>query len=180
MKGLGLLVIDMQERLLDAIPGAEELVRRCCYAVESARLLDIPMFYTEQSPDKLGKTHRSLMDEGLGSCRGFSKVSFSSFGAAGLVEWMKGEGIKHLLVAGIEVGVCVYQTVLDAKNFGITVTVLTDCVSGRRCEDSQNVMLFLQNESSACLPSETVFYSMLGSADHPQFKSFNQVVKKYN
>ncbi|HBR95505.1 MAG TPA: isochorismatase, partial [Opitutae bacterium] len=27
------------------------------------------------------------------------------------------------------------------------------------------------------LPSETIFYSLLGSAEHPQFKAFTQLVK---
>ena len=28
------------------------------------------------------------------------------------------------------------------------------------------------------LPSETIFYSLLGSAEHPQFREFNELVKE--
>lgn len=180
MNGLALLVIDLQERLLDLIPDSEQIVKRCSFVIECAHLLGIPVVYTEQVPSKLGNTHPALIAAGLDKVDCFSKSSFSAMGAPGLKDKLKTLGVEHLLVCGIEAGVCVFQTVQEALDDGIGVTLLTDCIQGRRISDSNTVMDFLKNGPSACLPSETVFYSMIKDADHPHFSSFNKVVKKYS
>ena len=52
----GLLVIDVQEKLLAKIPDANRLVRNVAFLVDGARLLDMPVQCTEQYPRGLGTT----------------------------------------------------------------------------------------------------------------------------
>src|SRR5260370_11775331 len=52
----GLLVIDMQEKLLPKILQAERLVRNIAFLIDGARLLDMPVQATEQYPRGLGPT----------------------------------------------------------------------------------------------------------------------------
>src|SRR6516165_4201473 len=56
----GLLVIDVQEKLLPLIPDAAALVRNIAFLVDAARLLDMTVQATEQYPRGLGPTVADL------------------------------------------------------------------------------------------------------------------------
>ena len=51
-----LLVIDVQDKLLAAIPGADGLLRNLTFLLDAARLLSVPVLATEQYPQGLGPT----------------------------------------------------------------------------------------------------------------------------
>src|SRR5262249_8288028 len=137
MKGIGLLILDMQGGFLKVIPKADELLKRCSFAIESCRLLGIKMIYTEHASEKLETTKEELLKVGLKDGKCFPKNSFSAMGVPGFMDYLKEEGIEHLLIGGIETSICVYQTVMDAIRYDIDVTMLSDCVGGRREEDSR-------------------------------------------
>lgn len=180
MKDIALIVLDVQDTFLDVIPKGKELLRRCGFAVEAASLLGLELIYTEQYPDKLGGTNATLLAAGLGNARCFSKKTFSAFGALGFTDFLKEKDLEHILIAGLETSICVYQTIMDAMRNDLEVTMLSDCVAGRRDEDSYAIVGSLQNSGCHRLPSETIFYSMLQSAEDPRFKQFNDIVKKYS
>lgn len=180
MNGIGLIIVDAQDSFLKVIPKAQELVKRCSFAVECAHLLGIQMIYTEQNPEKLKGTNEGLLSVGLRTGKCFSKMTFSAFGAPGFVDYLKKEGIEHLLIGGIEASVCVYQTIMDALRHDFDVTMLSDCVGGRREEDSWAIVASLQGMQCHRLPSETIFFSLLQTADHPDFKGLSNLVKKYS
>lgn len=180
MKDIALLVLDVQDTFLNVILANKELLNRCCFAVEAANLLGIELIYTEQSPDKLKGTNVALLNSGLANARSFSKNTFSAFGAPGFTDFLKEKDIKHLLIAGLETSICVYQTIMDAMRHELDVTMLSDCVAGRRDEDSYAIVASLQSSSCHRLPSETVFYSLLETSEDPKFKQFNDIVKKYS
>jgi nicotinamidase-related amidase len=83
-----------------------------------------------------------------------------------------------LLLAGIETSICIYQTALHALGADIGVTLLSDCISERRLEDRTPVLEQLLSMDAHILPSETIFYSLLGSAEHPKFRELNDLVKE--
>lgn len=180
MNNLALLILDFQDAFLRRIPKSEEFLNRCCFAIEAANLLGLRIIYTEQSPEKLGSTDKSLVNVGLSGATCFAKKTFSAFGAPGLVDYLKGNGIEHLMIAGLETSICVYQTIMDALRNDFDVTILSDCISGRREDDSRAIIASLQNSPCHRLPCETIFYSLLQTAEHPQFKAFNDIVKKYS
>lgn len=177
---LGLLCIDMQESFLDVIPEKEALVRRCAFTVEAANLLGVSIAATEQLPEKLGATHPGLTERWPENTPVFSKSAFSAFEAAGLDRWIESNQIDHLLLMGIEVPICIYQTAVQALGSDLGVTLLSDCVSQRRPEDREAVFQQLLSMEAHILPSETIFYSLLGSAEHPNFRDFTKLVKTAN
>jgi nicotinamidase-related amidase len=79
----------------------------------------------------------------------------------------------------VETPVCVYQTAIDALRSGLQVTVLADCVGARRPDDAQVCLQALARAGAHLLPAETVFYSVLGSAEHPAFRAYTELVKRY-
>jgi hypothetical protein len=175
---LAVLALDLQPRLLEALPGSEALVRRCRFALEAAGVLGLPVYLTEQVPDKLGPTHADLV-QAAGEAHVFAKSAFSAAGCEALMEAFEAGGIGHVLLLGAETPICVYQSVVQLLARGIDVTLLTDCVGARRQEDAEAVLGVLAQTEAHLLPSETVFYSILGDAGHPRFRDFSALVKAH-
>ena len=174
---LGLLFIDFQDVFLKAIPDRERLLKRTLFAAEAAELLGCSIAVTEQLPEKLGGTTEQLRKALSEDTPVFSKAAFSAFEADGIDRWIESNQIDHLLIAGIETSICVYQTAVQALGEDIGVTLLADCISERRAEDRAPVLEQLLAMEAHVLPSETIFYSLLGSAEHPNFRAFTQLVK---
>ena len=177
-QAVALLIIDLQASIMKVIDSAELILNRCCFAVEAAQLLGIPVLFTEQVPNKLGPKHPNL-DKCAPEAVVYSKSSFSSISASGLQEFLQDHNVEHLLIGGIETPICVYQTVIEALERDYLVTILDDCIGCRRPKDGETILKFLQHAKCHNLPSEAVFYSILGGADHPQFQPFTALVKKY-
>ena len=79
------LVVDVQERLLPVLHGADEMVGRCRVLLQGMRALGVPLLATEQYPKGLGKTVPAvqlLLDEGadptLKNELGLSAVDFAT------------------------------------------------------------------------------------------------------
>jgi nicotinamidase-related amidase len=174
---LGLLLIDFQDAFLKAMPDSERLLKRTCFVVQAAKLLGVSVAATEQLPEKLGHTTEALSQIWNPNTPVFDKSSFSAFEAEGLHRWIETNQIDHLLIAGLETSICVYQTAIQAMGEEIGVTLLSDCITERRTEDRAPVLNQLLAMEAHVLPSETIFYSLLGSAEHPQFREFTQLVK---
>lgn len=177
---LALLLLDLQDPFLAAIPDADLLLRRTTFALEAARLFGLSVGATEQVPDKLGPTTAAIRSNLPNERAIFPKTTFSGFGAEGLQFWLQSQEIDHLLLAGIETPVCVYQTALEALHEDIGVTVLSDCVGQRRSADRSPVLEQLGRMEAHVLPSETIFYSLLASASDSRFRDFTRLVKAYS
>jgi nicotinamidase-related amidase len=178
--GLVLLIVDVQDAFLRALPaGGAPLTRRCAFVAAAAKLLKIPVAITEQVPAKLGPTNTAVREAAGPNAKVFDKSALSAFGAEGLGEWLREQSATHLLVAGLETPICVYLTVLDAIAEDFEATVLADATGGRRPDDFPPVYHLLENAGARLLPSETVFYSILRDATHPRFRDFTALVKQY-
>lgn len=174
---LGLLCIDLQDAFLKAVPDQKALIRRCRFTIEAAKLLGVSVAATEQLPEKLGATNAELAACWPQDTPLFPKGAFSALEAEGLARWVEANQIDHLLLIGIEVPICIYQTAVQALGNDFGVTLLNDCVSQRRIEDREAVFQQLLSMEAHILPSETIFYSLLGSADHPRFGDYTKLVK---
>lgn len=173
---VALLVLDMQAGFLKAVADKDALCKRVSFAISAAQLLGIEVVFTEQVPDKLGETEPALKALAAGA-HVFPKTAFSAFGASGLENHLRGRGIAHLLIIGIETPICVYQTATEALRSDFDVTLLSDAISCRRGEDAAAVLPALREAGAHILPAETVFYSILQDADDPRFREFTRLVK---
>lgn len=176
---LGLLLIDFQDTFLQAIPNREQLLRRTCFAIEAANLLDCSIIVTEQLPEKLGNTTACIHEILPDATPVVSKTSFSALEAEGLDDWIKENQIDHLLLLGIETSICIYQTAVQSLSEELGTTLLSDCIGERRPADREPALRQLLAMNAHVLPAETVFYSLLGRAEHPHFREFTKLVKKY-
>src|SRR5438876_1333710 len=106
----GLLVIDVQEKLVPKILNAARMVRNIAFLIDGARLLDMPTQATEQYPKGLGPTvaelARRLPERG-------AKLDFSCCAVPSLVDNFQRAARPKVVLAGIETHVCVQKTALD-------------------------------------------------------------------
>jgi nicotinamidase-related amidase len=177
-RSLRMIVVDVQDAFLNTIPNADQLVSRISFAMEVCRLFKIGISVTEQISEKLKGTTAAL-GEFYSPEQCFPKTAFSAFQAPGLLEQIRKTDVHHILIAGLETPICIYQTVLEAMAQDMEVTLLSDCIGCRREEDVVPVLKTLQDAGCHVLPSETIFFSLLGDSTNPYFKPFSHLVKKY-
>lgn len=179
IKSVALLVVDAQDVFIDTIHNKENFLLRAAFVIEAARSLRIRTIFTEQAPEKLGRANRKLQSLAW-KPRTFAKRSFSALKSPGLEAYLRDNEIYHLIVCGLETPICIYQTALQAEEEDVDVTFLTDALGCRRQEDEAPVLNALQKLNCELLPSEALFYTLLGDVDHPYFRFFNETVKNYS
>ncbi len=170
-----LLVVDVQDKLLAAIPESGALVRDIAFLAKAARLLNVPVIGTEQYPKGLGSTTADLLP--LLSQPPIAKVAFSCLGAEPFKDLLGSLTARQVVVVGIEAHVCVLQTVLDLIDAGREVFLAVDAVRSRRAADRETAIRRCERAGAVLTSAETVAFEWLRGADHPSFKAVSQLVK---
>lgn len=171
-----LLVIDFQEKLFPKIAGAEEIAPRALKLVEFARLLELPVVWTEQYPKGIGPSTEAFR-EGLKGLTPFEKTSFGCFGEAGFPERIADAGRRQLLVVGIETHVCVMQTVLAGLDLGYEVYVVRDAVGSRNVLDRDTGLERMRQAGATLVTAEMAMFEILRAAGTPEFKKVLPLIK---
>ena len=124
------LLIDYQERFVPVLFNNEETKKYIKLLLAGANIYKVPIFVSEQVPEKLGKTINDFM-EYLSSAKFFSKKSMSCCGQKEFIEDLKNKNIETIAVCGVEAHVCVLQTALDLINNGFKVHLIADAITTR-------------------------------------------------
>lgn len=172
----GLIVVDIQERLLPAICERERVVQNALRMIKGAGVLGVPRFVTEQYRNGLGPTIPELAQ----AIEGFlplQKLTFSVCGAAGFLDALRAKNISHLLLCGIETHVCISQSALELLEEGFHVFIVADAVSSRT-PDNHSLGLERMRDAGAILVStEMALFELLGAAGTAEFKQILALVK---
>ena len=174
-EGGALLVVDLQDKLLRAVEGRDRLLSNTLRLVRAARLLDIPVFATEQYPKGLGPTVDALA--ALIPDRP-AKTAFHCLAAPGIAEGLDAEKVRHVTLAGIEAHVCIAQTALELLRLGYRVQVPADAVGSRFAIDREFALRRLEQAGAVLSTTEAAIFEWIGGADHPKFKEFSALVKE--
>ena len=123
-----LLIIDIQTRLTAVMPAKvlARLQRITAFLLKSAKILDIPVFVTEQYPKGLGKLEDDIAKLLPENTKRYEKTSFSCTGAENFLDDLAQLGHKQIVLAGMEAHVCVMQTALHLLNLDYHVVVVGD------------------------------------------------------
>lgn len=192
-----LVLVDYQERLMGVIADATEVLANAHRLAQAARLLEVPVWGTEQNPQKLGANDARLRE----LCRKtLSKMSFSA-SSAGLIDWLrpaeKGPAgnarslPKHLqrpprapqpsrdtvVLAGCEAHVCLLQTALELMEEELEVWVVTDACGSRTHRNRDAAFDRLAAAGCELVTTEMVLFEWLGSAEHPKFREVQALIK---
>ena len=172
----GLVVVDIQERLLPAIVEKERVLQNAMRLIQGAALLKVPVFATEQYRKGLGAT----VAEVAAVIPGFTpaeKLTFSSCGAAGFAEALQAKGVKDIILCGIEAHVCVSQTCLDLLDQQYRVFVVADAVSSRTPENHRCGVERMRDAGAVIASTEMILFELLERAGTAEFKKVLELVK---
>lgn len=168
-----LVVIDIQQRLGDAMPGKvlNRVLQNTALLARTATLLEIPILHTEQYPQGLGPTHPTVL-ESLPEQRGyFSKTAFSCMNADGFPAAIGGLQRRQAVLVGMEAHICVMQTAMDLTATGAEVFVVEDAICSRRLENYQNALDRMRACGISIVSAESVVFEWMGDSRHPHFKT---------
>jgi nicotinamidase-related amidase len=190
-----LVLVDYQDKLMPAIHQGDQVLANALRLAKMAKLLNLPVFGTEQYSEKLGSNHAELKTY----CQ--KTLSKMHFGACddGLIEILrappkpmgnarslpkhiqrKQEGQEErntILIAGCEAHVCLLQTALGLLEEEFDVWVVTDAC-GSRTELSRDAAFDrLAGNGAELVTTEMVVFELLRTCEHPDFKAALELIK---
>ena len=175
-----LLIIDVQDKLLAAVSGADRVLDRCVRLVQAAKALSVPITVSQQYPAGLGPTADALRDA-LGNAGPIlDKVEFSCLRNEALRERLhdiRRRGRPQVVIGGIEAHVCVTQTAIDLEEQGFEAFVVADAVASRSKTSRKLALTRLLKAGADVVDSEMVVFEWLERAGTPEFKELQGLVK---
>jgi len=172
----GLLVVDIQERLLQAIFEPERVGENSHRLIQAAVILNRPIFATEQYRKGLGPTIQALANA-IPNFKPLEKVAFSACGAEGCLARFKAENISDVILCGIETHVCICQTCLDLLAEDFRVYVVADAVSSRTPENHFLGLERMRDAGAVIVSTEMIIFELLERAGTEEFKRILPLVK---
>jgi nicotinamidase-related amidase len=174
-----LVVIDVQEKLMPVIDQQEQVLRNIERMVRGCAILDVPMVLTEQYAQGLGPTVEVLRKafEESGGYRPIEKATFSAWSCSEFTSALRALKRKHVLIAGVETHVCVYQTVADLISVGHLVTVIADAVSSRTKENREIGLRRMESEGARLSSTEMALFELTGRSGTEEFRSIAKLIR---
>ena len=171
-----LVIVDIQGRLATLMYKKDRLFVNVVRMVKASRVLDIPVLWNEQLPDKLGETVPEIK-AALTDMSPLVKSTFSCCDNPTFVEQLKATGRKQVLLTGIETHICVYQTAMHLIEQGFEVHLLIDAVSSR-FEYNYHLGVQRIKDAGGILTSvEMALFEMFKVAQGDKFKEIVKIVK---
>lgn len=191
-----LVLVDYQERLMAAMVDSDQVLVNALTLARAAKALAIPVWGTEQNPQKLGSNPPALRE----LCqRTVSKMAFSAVGedlldalrppvrpAGGNARSLP----RHLqkpaapvaerntvVIAGCEAHVCLLQTALELAEQEMDVWVVTDACTSRTERNRDAAFDRLAGAGCELVTTEMVVFEWLRTAEHPQFRELQALIK---
>lgn len=171
-----LVIVDVQGKLARIMSNSDALIGQLGVLIEGAKLLDMPIIWLEQLPDKLGPTVESLGEKLLPE-QPIAKSAFSGYGEVAFRERLKKEGRTQVILAGIETHVCVYQTAQDLLENDYKVTVVADAVSSRSEENKQIGLQMMTQRGAKLSCVEAVLFELQQKAEGDAFRGLIKLIK---
>ena len=171
----GLLVIDVQGKLLPLIPDAAAVVRNVAFLIDAATLLGMTVQATEQYPRGLGPTAPELARR---LPHRPEKTGFSCCAIPEVAETFRREARPKVVLCGLESHVCVLNTALDLLALDFRVYLAVDAISCRYRIDHEVAMRRLEQAGAVLTTAEGCVFEWVGGASHPRFKEVSRLVQE--
>jgi len=190
-----LVLVDYQMRLMPALFEAEGAAANAVRLGKLARLLEVPVWGTEQNPSKLGE---NLPDIRALCQRTLPKMHFGAL-EEGLGEWLRppakppqgnarslpkhlqkpaaGSERSTIVVAGCEAHVCLLQTALQLIEDEFDVWVVTDACTSRTERNRDAAFDRLASAGAELVTTEMVGFEWLRTAEHAAFRELQALIR---
>lgn len=173
----GLLVVDIQDRMMRVIHGSDEVVRNTVLLIKTAQALNIPIVATTQYVARIGELLSEIKAE-MPEVNALDKLEFGCFENREVLERIKSyKGIDTWIACGVETHICMYQTVLGGLREGFTMWIPADAVSSRTEKNYQTGLERIRQIGGDVGNTEMIIYELLHKAGTPEFKSLLPFLK---
>ena len=172
-----LVLVDVQDKLCGAMAPERlpSMLRACSILLQAARLLEVPVIYSEQYPQGLGATHTELTPW-LDPDQRIEKLSFSCCDSPTFCERLA-PARDQVILAGMEAHICVLQTALALQAGGRQVFVAEDAVISRDPINRANALSRLRHAGVIVTNSESVVFEWLRVAQGDAFRQISRLVR---
>ncbi len=171
-----LLVIDIQGKLATLMHNKENLYRSLQTVIQAFKIMEIPIIWVEQIPEKLGKTVDEVSSL-LQNDTSIKKHTFSCYQNDEFKNKLESYNRKQILVTGIETHICIYQTTMELLQNGYEVEIVADAVSSREYENKRIALEKIVNAGGKLTTTEMLVFELLKSADDSNFKKIVPLLK---
>src|SRR5262245_7388522 len=171
----GLLVVDVQEKLMPMLPKAKEVIANIAFLLDAAQALGMTVQATEQYPKGLGPTVADLASRLPPRPE---KLAFSSCAIPSIVQTFQRQGRPKVLVTGIMTNVCVLHSALDLLAEGFRVYVAVDAVTCPSETDHEYALRRMDKAGVVLTTAETAAFEWVGKAGTPEFKTISKLVQE--
>ena len=172
----GVVIVDVQARLMAVMGHKESVIGNIIRLIHLSRLYSLPVVLTEQYPKWLGHTLPEIT-EALPAYDPIEKLEFNCCDVGPFNDLLESEGLKKIILTGVESHICIFQTCVTLLERGYEVHVPRDAVDSRT-DENRHAGLDLMREAGAVVTStETVIFQILKRAGTREFKEMLKIIK---
>ena len=176
LKSTVLVIIDVQGKLAQIMHDRDTLFNNLHILVSGVKLLNIPIIWMEQVPDKLGSTIPEIKDV-LIDQKPIIKDVFSCMKNEEFNNQIKRINPNDIILAGIESHICVYQTAMDLLEKKYNVHIVADAISSRISENKELGIERMLLEGAMKTSVEMLLFEIQGEAKGDRFRQISKLVK---
>lgn len=174
-----LLIVDVQEKLWPVIANRQEVLDSIGFLLDTASVLNVPVFVSEQYPRGLGPTVTKIANHAATKSV-FEKLRFSA--ADGLIHHLQAHmpdrSFRQIVLAGIETHICILQTALDLVALGYEVFVVEDATNSRHMSDRWPALTRIREAGGTSCTAESVAFEWCETAGNDEFRQISRLVRE--
>eukprot|EP01080_Neovahlkampfia_damariscottae_P001798 gene1798-940_t len=164
---------DIQKNFMKIMPQAESVIFVGKQLTKASRILNTPIFITEQYPKYFGNTEPEITDE-LQNPKIYHKMKFSML-TEELEKDLITSGRKQIVLFGIEAHVCILQTSLELMEKGYEVHLAADGVASQRQFDRSVAFDRLKQSGAFISTYESILFQIVRDAKNENFKEISKL-----
>ena len=176
-KNAVLVIVDVQGKLAQIMYDRDNLFRNLHILVCGLKLLNIPIIWMEQVPEKLGSTIPEIKDV-LTDQKPITKDVFSCAKNDEFNNVIDKIDPKEIILAGIESHICVLQTAIDLLKNKVQVYIVEECVGSRKLNDSNLGVRRMLKNGASLINFEMIFFELIRDSNNKLFKKLSSRSEK--
>jgi isochorismate hydrolase len=161
LKNALLLIVDVQGKLARIVDQSEAVIKQIGIMIQACRILEVPIVWAEQLPEKLGTTVPAF------GCCDDEVID-------GLIRESRR---SQIILCGIEAHVCVWQTAASLISQGYSVHLICDAISSRSPANREIAIQRIAAVGGLLSNVEMALFELMKDAKHPKFRDVSKLLR---